>query len=81
MEQEQIAGITLCVIGLVLTVKPTLVWKLTESWKTERSSAPSDRYNIGARYSQYWCHNIGANIGARYSKFLMNNLKRELNFY
>ena len=65
MEQEQIAGITLCVIGLVLTVKPTLVWKLTESWKTERSSAPSDRYNIGARYS----------------KFLMNNLKRELNFY
>ncbi|MGN0267957.1 MAG: DUF6199 family natural product biosynthesis protein [Lachnospiraceae bacterium] len=44
MKQEQIAGIILCIIGLVLTVKPTLVWKLTESWKTEGSSAPSDRY-------------------------------------
>lgn len=44
MTQEQIAGILLCVIGLVLNAKPTLVWKLTESWKTEKSNAPSDRY-------------------------------------
>ena len=44
MKQEQIAGIILCIIGLVLTVKPTLVWKLTKSWKTSGSSAPSDRY-------------------------------------
>lgn len=44
MKQEQIAGIILCVIGLVLTAKPTLVWKLTESWKTEGSKAPSARY-------------------------------------
>ena len=44
MSQEQIAGIILCVIGLSLNAKPTLVWKITESWKTETSSAPSDRY-------------------------------------
>ena len=44
MSQEQIAGIILCVIGLVLSAKPTLVWKITESWKTEKSNAPSDRY-------------------------------------
>ena len=44
MSQEQIAGIILCVIGLVLSAKPTLVWKITESWKTEGSNAPSDRY-------------------------------------
>lgn len=44
MKQEQIAGLILCVIGLVLAVKPTLVWKLTESWKTEGSKAPSGRY-------------------------------------
>ena len=44
MAQEQIAGILLCVIGLVLAVKPTLVWRLTESWKTEGNTAPSDRY-------------------------------------
>lgn len=44
MRQEQIAGIVLCVIGLVLAAKPTLVWKLTESWKTEGGGAPSGRY-------------------------------------
>ena len=37
MSQEQIAGILLCVIGLVLSAKPTLVWKFTESWKTEKA--------------------------------------------
>lgn len=44
MGQEQIAGTVLCIIGFGLTVKPTLVWKLTESWKTEGSRAPSDKY-------------------------------------
>ena len=44
MSQEQIAGIILCIIGIVLTIKPTLVWKITESWKTEGSNAPSTRY-------------------------------------
>lgn len=44
MKQEQIAGIILSIIGLVLTIKPKLVWAITESWKTEGSKAPSDRY-------------------------------------
>lgn len=44
MEQEQIAGIILCVIGLVLSAKPKLIWKITESWKTEKDNAPSGRY-------------------------------------
>ena len=44
MKQEQIAGILLCVIGIVLSAKPALVWVLTESWKSEGSKAPSDRY-------------------------------------
>ena len=44
MRQEQIAGMILCVIGLVLAAKPTLVWKLTESWKTEGGEAPSGSY-------------------------------------
>ena len=43
MSQEQITGILLCVIGLVLSAKPALVWKFTESWKTEKSNAPSGR--------------------------------------
>ena len=38
MKQEQIAGILLCAVGLVLSAKPALVWKLTESWKIEKGS-------------------------------------------
>lgn len=49
MSQEQLAGILLCLIGLVLSAKPTLVWNLTEGWKTEKSSAPSDRYKTVLR--------------------------------
>ena len=49
MKQEQIVGIILCVIGLVLTAKPTLIWKLTESWKSENSSGPSARYMTDLR--------------------------------
>lgn len=44
MSQERIAGIIFCVIGLLLAAKPTLVWTLTESWKTKESKAPSDGY-------------------------------------
>lgn len=44
MKQEQMAGIVLCIIGLVLAVKPTWIWKLTESWKTEGSGVPSGGY-------------------------------------
>ena len=44
MNQEQIAGIVLCAIGLVLSFGPTRLWKLTESWKSQGSSAPSDTY-------------------------------------
>lgn len=36
--EARIAGIILCVIGLVLSAKPQLLWKLTESWKTEEAT-------------------------------------------
>ena len=49
MKQEQIAGILLCVIGIVLSAKPTLVWKISESWKAEKSSGPSARYRTVLR--------------------------------
>ena len=42
--EERIAGIILCIIGLALSAKPTLVWKLTERWKTEESKSPSVIY-------------------------------------
>lgn len=42
--EARIAGILLCIVGLALSAKPTLVCKLTERWKTEESKAPSSRY-------------------------------------
>ena len=49
MSQERIAGIILCIIGLGLAAKPALVWKITESWKTEGSNTPSTRYRTVLR--------------------------------
>lgn len=49
MPQERIAGIIFCIIGIVLIIKPTLVWRITESWKTEGSNAPSTRYRTVLR--------------------------------
>lgn len=42
--EERISGIILCMIGLVLNANPTLIWKLTERWKSEESKRPSIRY-------------------------------------
>lgn len=44
MRQEQIAGIILGIIGLVLTLKPTSVWAVTEKWKAKGGKAPSAGY-------------------------------------
>ena len=44
MRQEQVAGIVLCIIGLLLTLKPTPVWAITEKWKTKGIEAPSAGY-------------------------------------
>lgn len=42
--EARIAGILLCIVGLALSAKPTLIWKITESRKTEEHKTPSDRY-------------------------------------
>ena len=44
MTQEVVAGIILCTLGLIMSAKPTLIWKIAESWKTEESAAPSALY-------------------------------------
>lgn len=44
MTQEVVTGIILCTLGLIMSAKPTLVWKITESWKTKESAAPSQLY-------------------------------------
>lgn len=38
------AGIVLIGIGAFLFLKPDLMWKLTELWKSYRADGPSDFY-------------------------------------
>ncbi|MDD6135664.1 MAG: hypothetical protein PUB54_00635 [Lachnospiraceae bacterium] len=42
--QEKIAGTIMCIIGLVVSVKPIWIWEITESWKTKDGKEPSQRY-------------------------------------
>ena len=44
MTQEVVAGIILCTLGLIMSAKPTLIWKIAESWKTGKSKEPSALY-------------------------------------
>ncbi|MDO4526431.1 MAG: hypothetical protein Q4B61_14010 [Bacteroidales bacterium] len=59
MKQEQIAGIILCVIGILLSAKPALIWKLTESWKMKEENAPSDKYMKIIRIVSGACVGVG----------------------
>ena len=44
-----VLAIILLAIGLFLTIKPTLVWKFTESWKSYSDGDPSDLYLLNTR--------------------------------
>ncbi|MBB6451734.1 hypothetical protein HNQ94_000155 [Salirhabdus euzebyi] len=43
-------SIFLLVIGLIMVIKPSIVWLITESWKTNDASGPSDLYNWSTRF-------------------------------
>ena len=43
------AGIVLIGIGAFLFLKPDLMWKLTEQWKSYRADEPSELYVISTK--------------------------------
>ncbi len=42
-------GIIILGLGVFILLKPHLVWKLTEEWKSYRADEPSDLYLISAK--------------------------------
>lgn len=50
MRQELIAGSLLALIGLLLFVKPLLIWELTEKWKSKEKTVPSDTYYLVMKF-------------------------------
>ncbi|SDX93468.1 DUF6199 family natural product biosynthesis protein [Eubacterium barkeri] len=49
MTQEQIAGILMILIALVILILPKQIWKVVESWKNKEQVAPSDAYILVVR--------------------------------
>lgn len=62
--EARISGIVLCIMGLVLSANPTLVWKLTERWKIEESKRPSIRYRQVLRIVSGACIGVGVLLAA-----------------
>ena len=44
-----LAGVVFVVLGVFLFVRPDLVWKLTEQWKSYRADEPSELYVISTK--------------------------------
>ena len=44
------AGILFIVTGALLFLKPELLWRLTEKWKSYRADEPSDLYRISTKF-------------------------------
>ncbi|WP_449537643.1 DUF6199 family natural product biosynthesis protein [Ferdinandcohnia sp. Marseille-Q9671] len=55
-------GIFLLIVGVVLLLKPSLVWTLTESWKTEDGTEPSSLYIWSTRFGGVMCICVGVGV-------------------
>ena len=44
-----VAGIFLTIMGCVMLIKPNVMWKIAESWKTKTNAEPTDLYMIVIR--------------------------------
>ena len=40
------AGIFLIITGFIMLIKPNVMWKIAESWKTKTNAEPTDLYMI-----------------------------------
>lgn len=43
-------GILLAAFGVFIFIKPEVLWKLTEQWKSYRADEPSDLYRISTKF-------------------------------
>lgn len=55
-----IGGIVLVLIGLCFLLCPSMIYELTESWKSNVSAEPSDLYRLHIRIGGIICTLVGA---------------------
>jgi hypothetical protein len=50
-----ILAILLTLFGLLMLFQPTVIWTLTESWKSNDAAEPSDMYILSTRFGGLMC--------------------------
>jgi len=48
-------GVLLSVVGLIMLVKPKIIWAITEKWKSEGAEDPSFIYIVSIRLGGLIC--------------------------
>jgi hypothetical protein len=43
-------SVLLVILGLVMLFKPLIIWTITESWKSNDATEPSDLYIMSTRF-------------------------------
>ncbi|SFL36776.1 hypothetical protein SAMN03159341_105302 [Paenibacillus sp. 1_12] len=54
-----IVSILLFVFGLLMLIRPSLIWTITESWKSNDATEPSDLYLWSTRFGGVMCTLVG----------------------
>lgn len=57
-----ILGIILIVVGILMLVRPTVVWSITESWKSNDATEPSTLFKLSTRFGGVMCTLVGVGV-------------------
>jgi len=53
-------AIILLIVGLLMLIKPKIVWQITEKWKSYSAEEPSNLYNKSIRFGGVMFVLVGA---------------------
>jgi hypothetical protein len=62
-----IIAVLLTLFGLLMLVRPAVIWTITESWKSNDATEPSDMYILSTRFGGVMCTLAGAGVIITYS--------------
>ncbi|MEZ4728671.1 MAG: hypothetical protein R3E79_16175 [Caldilineaceae bacterium] len=48
-------AILLVLVGLLMILRPAIIWSITESWKSADATEPSDVYSWATRFGGILC--------------------------
>jgi uncharacterized membrane protein len=57
-----VLGIALIIAGVLMMVRPNVVWTITESWKSNDATEPSNLYKWSTRFGGAMCTIVGVGV-------------------